>query len=245
MEFCHETQLPTRSPDHRRLPWSRFISCPRNWPTRLRRRHPLSQWCRSGPPTCQRNQALGTYALCAQGDLSNPSQVTRLFKQINRRFGHLDLVINNTGTYRPTPLLRTRHEDWFAGLHSTATATFLTTQSAIPLFPKSGGRIINLGDSASDRVTPRKLAPGYHVGKIGVSLLTRSFATQLISRKITVNQISPGYLENSIDLPPHHKLPSGRPVSFSEVFSAVRYFLSPDASQVTGNNLIISGGWNL
>ena len=190
-------------------------------------------------------QALGTYALCAQGDLSNPSQVTRLFKQISRKFGRLDLLINNAGTYRPTPLLRTRPEDWFAGLHSTATATFLTTKSAIPLFPKSGGRIINLGDSASDRITPRKLAPGYHVGKIGVSLLTRSFATQLISRKITVNQISPGYLENSIDLPPHHKLPTGRPVSFSEVFSAVRYFLSPDASQVTGNNLIISGGWNL
>jgi 3-oxoacyl-[acyl-carrier protein] reductase len=190
-------------------------------------------------------KSLGAHALCVQSDLSNPNQVTRLFNQISRRFGRLDLLINNAGTYRPTPLLRTRPEDWLAGLHSTATATFLATQSAIPLFPKIGGRIINLGDSASDRITPRKLAPGYHVGKIGVSLLTRSFATQLISRKITVNQISPGYLENSIDLPAHYKLPSGRPVSFSEVFSAVRYFLSPDASQVTGNNLIISGGWNL
>ena len=69
--------------------------------------------------------------------------------------------------------------------------------------------------------------------------------SNMFSRKITVNQISPGYLENSIDLPPNHKLPTGRPVSFLEVFSAVRYFLSPNASQVTGNNLIISGGWNL
>ncbi len=187
----------------------------------------------------------GHAVFCAQADLSQPTQVTRLFQQVRQKFGRIDLLINNAGTYRPTPLLRTSPEDWFAGLHSTATETFLTTQAAIPLFPKQGGHIIHLGDSASDRITPRKLAPGYHVGKIGVTFLTRSFATQLVSRKITVNQISPGYLENSIDLPPHHELPSGRPVSFAEIFAAVRYFLSPEASQVTGNNLIISGGWNL
>jgi 3-oxoacyl-[acyl-carrier protein] reductase len=168
-----------------------------------------------------------------------------MFQQIRRKFGRLDLLVNNAGTYRPTPLLRTRSEDWLSGLHSTATATFLTTQAALPLFPKSGGRIINLGDSAADRITPRKLAPGYHVGKVGVTLLTRSFATQLISRKITVNLISPGYLENSIDLPPSSALPSGRPVSFSEVAAALRYLLSPEADQVTGTNLILSGGWNL
>ena len=102
-----------------------------------------------------------------------------------------------------------------------------------------------MGDSAADRLTPRQRAPGYHVGKIGVTLLTRSFAAQLISRKITVNQISPGYLQNSVDLPPSKKLPSGRPISFSELFAAVLYLLSPEASQLTGNNLTLSGGWNL
>jgi len=187
----------------------------------------------------------GLPTLVVRADLSQPAQVSRMFQQIRRKFGRLDLLVNNAGTYRPTPLLRTRPEDWLSGLHRTATATFLTTQAALPLFPKSGGRIINLGDSAADRITPRKLAPGYHVGKVGVTLLTRSFATQLISRKITVNLISPGYLENSIDLPPSSALPSGRPVSFSEVAAALRYLLSPEADQVTGTNLILSGGWNL
>ena len=183
--------------------------------------------------------------LVVRADLSLPDSVDRLFREIRHRFGRLDLLINNTGTYRPTPLLRTRADDWFAGLHSTCTATFLATQASLPLFPKSGGRIINMGDSAADRLTPRQRAPGYHVGKIGVTLLTRSFAAQLISRKITVNQISPGYLQNSVDLPPSKKLPSGRPISFSELFAAVLYLLSPEASQLTGNNLTLSGGWNL
>ncbi len=190
-------------------------------------------------------RTLGSPALVIPADLSLPDSVNRLFRQIRHRFGRLDLLINNAGTYRPTPLLRTPAEDWFAGLHSTCTATFLTTQASLSLFPKSGGRIINMGDSAADRFTPRRLAPGYHVGKIGVTLLTRSFAAQLISRKITVNQISPGYLQNSIDLPPAKKLPSGRPISFSELFAAVLYLLSPEAAQLTGNNLTLSGGWNL
>jgi 3-oxoacyl-[acyl-carrier protein] reductase len=190
-------------------------------------------------------RAQGTPTEVIQADLSRPKDVNRMILQIRKKFARLDVLINNAGTYRPTPLLRTRFEDWQAGLESTATAVFLTTRGSLPLFPKSGGRIINLGDAAGDRLHARRMAPGYHVGKTGVTLLTRSFAAELIRRKITVNLISPGYLENSIGLPPSRSLPSGRPVSFQEVASAMRYLLSPEASQVSGTNLILSGGWNL
>ena len=178
-------------------------------------------------------------------DLARPEQVESLFQKIRRKFGHLDLLINNAGTYRPVPLLCASAQDWQQGLESTATATFFCTRAALPLFPKSGGRIVNLGDSACERLTARKLAPGYHVGKVGVLLLTRSFAAQLASCRITVNCVSPGYLENSIDLPPPRILPAGRAVTFGEIYSAVRYLLSPEADSVTGTNLVISRGWNL
>ena len=178
-------------------------------------------------------------------DLAEPSQVEALFREVRKKFGRLDLLINNAGTYRPVSLLRTRAQDWREGLDSTATATFLAIRSALPLFPKSGGRILNLGDSACEKLSARKMSPGYHLGKVGVLLLTRSFAAPLIRRKITVNCISPGYLENSLGLPPGRSLPGGRPVRFSEVLAAVRYLLSPEADHVTGSNLVISGGWNL
>ena len=187
----------------------------------------------------------GGVAETFHGDLANPTQVKALFQNFRRKFDRLDVLLNNAGTYRPTPLLRTRAADWREGLDSTATATILAIQAALPLFPKSGGRILNLGDSACEKLSARKMAPGYHVGKVGVLLLTRSFAAQLIGRSITVNCISPGYLENSIDLPPARSLPGGRAVRFSEILAAVRYLLSPDADHVTGTNLVISGGWNL
>ena len=187
----------------------------------------------------------GGVAEVLRADLSRSADVEILFRRIRTRFGRLDVLINNAGTYRPVPLLHARAEDWQAGLDSTATATFLATRAALPLFPKSGGRIINLGDSACEKLTARKLAPGYHVGKVGVLLLTRSFAAQLMSRRITVNCLSPGYLENSIDLPPPRSLTGGRPVRFAEMFSAIRYLLSPEADSVTGTNWVISRGWNL
>jgi len=187
----------------------------------------------------------GGIAEAFAADLARPVQVAGLFQKIRQKFGRLDVLINNAGTYRPVPLLRARADDWHQGLASTATATFLCTQAALSLFPKSGGRIINLGDSASDKLTARKMAPGYHVGKVGVLLLTRSFAAQLAPRRITVNCLSPGYLENSIDLPPLRSLPGGRAVTFGEIYSAVRYLLSPEAASVTGTNLVLSRGWNL
>jgi len=187
----------------------------------------------------------GGIAEALGADLARPAQVEDLFRRIRQKFGRLDVLINNAGTYRPVPLLRARAEDWQTGLNSTATATFLTTRAALPLFPKSGGRIINLGDSACEKLTARKMSPGYHVGKVGVLLLTRSFAAQLAPRRITVNCVSPGYLENSIDLPPPRFLPGERPVTFDEIFSAVLYLLSPEAASVTGTNLVLSRGWNL
>ena len=187
----------------------------------------------------------GGTAEALNADLARPAQVESLFRKIRLRFGRLDVLINNAGTYRPVPLLRARAEDWQNGLDSTATATFLTTRAALPLFPKSGGRIINLGDSACEKLTARKMSPGYHVGKVGVLLLTRSFAAQLSPRRITVNCVSPGYLQNSVDLPPPRSLPGGRAVTFGEIYSAIRYLLTPEADSVTGANLVLSRGWNL
>lgn len=187
----------------------------------------------------------GGVAETVRVDLSKPPQVEALFRRIHSKFQRLDVLINNAGTYRPVPLLRARPKEWQEGLESTATATFLTTRAALPLFPKAGGRIINLGDSACEKLSARKMAPGYHVGKVGVLLLTRSFAAQLADRRITVNCVSPGYLENSIDLPSPSSLPGGRPVRFGEMLAAIRYLLSPDAESVTGTNLVVSRGWNL
>src|SRR5438128_2287166 len=109
---------------------------------------------------------------------------------------------------------------------------------------KPPGRIINLGDSACDRLEAHVLATPYHIAKLGVHVLTRSYAQLLMPKGITVNMISPGFLENSVGRPPQ-RLPAGHPGSFNDILGALDYLLSEQASYVSGTNLLVTGAWNL
>jgi 3-oxoacyl-[acyl-carrier protein] reductase len=179
-------------------------------------------------------------------DLTQPDQAEKLATTVREFSGSLDLLINNSGVYVGQTLTDLTPEDWFTGLHTTATATFLTTRILLPFLRQSpAGRIINLGDSSCDRPGARDLAAGYHVGKTGVWILTRSFAQSEARHGVTVNMISPGFLENSVDLPDPSTVPAGRFGTFDDITQAVHSLLAPNNPYLTGSNLVISGGWNL
>jgi 3-oxoacyl-[acyl-carrier protein] reductase len=158
----------------------------------------------------------------------------------------LDVLINNAGVYEPFALSQMDANAWLTGLHSTASSTFFATQAALPGLRASGqGRIINIGDSSADRASARELALGYHIGKTGVWMLTRSYAKAEASHGLTVNMVSPGYLENSIPAAELETIPAGRLGTFDDVWSAVRFLIDEKSSYITGTNIMVSGGWNL
>lgn len=188
----------------------------------------------------------GAAALAVGGDLSREADAGEVVRQIGDWAGRLDVLINNAGAYHAAGLMELTEEQWFAGLNSTASAVFFTTRAALPLLRRSGcGRVVNLGDSSADRPTARDLAVGYHVGKTGVLMLTRSFARQEAAHGITVNMISPGYLENSMDLDTAEQVPAGRYGRDEDVWVALAHLLDDASGYQTGSNLILSGGWNL
>lgn len=188
----------------------------------------------------------GTEAEVFPADLADELQAWTMIHAIADRFGRLDALINNAGTYVPEDLESTTTSAWRQGLDSTVTAVFFTTRAALPLLRRAGaGRVINMGDSSCDRPTARDLAPSYHVGKTGVLMLTRSFAAHEAIHGVTVNMISPGYLDNSVELPHPGIIPAGRHGTFADVYHAVRHLLDPASGYLTGSNLVVSGGWNL
>ena len=181
-----------------------------------------------------------------QADLAHQAEAQGLLQQVEKRFGSLRLLIHNAGVYPPVSLLETGEEDWQAGWQTTATAMLFTTLSALPLLRSSGtGRVVCIGDSACDRLGAREMALGYHIGKIGVYLLARSFARQEARHGLTVNVVSPGYLEESINLPPPSKIPAGRFGTHDDLWRAIRFLIDEKSGYVTGSHLIVSGGWNL
>jgi 3-oxoacyl-[acyl-carrier protein] reductase len=158
----------------------------------------------------------------------------------------LHVLVNNLGWYLMQRLPHITIEQWEQALTLNCTATFHITQLALPFLAvaQPPGRIINLGDSACDRIEAHVMATPYHIAKLGVHVLTRSYAQLLMPRGITVNMISPGFLENSVGNPPE-ELPTGLPGRFEDILGALDYLLSEPARAVSGTNLLVTGAWNL
>ena len=191
-------------------------------------------------------RARGGEAAVFQANLAQEGQALRVVGEVTAAFGGLDVLINNAGVYHGRNLQQLSERDWNEGLHSTASATFFITRAALPCLRQSGqGRIINVGDSSCGRTGARDLSMSYHIGKTGVLMLTRSFAREEARHGITVNMVSPGYLENSLELPSPSSIPAGRFGTFDDIWNAVEFFLKPESSYVNGSNVVVSGGWNL
>ncbi|MEM9445364.1 MAG: SDR family NAD(P)-dependent oxidoreductase [Verrucomicrobiota bacterium] len=189
---------------------------------------------------------LGTKAHVLEADLTKPEEAIRLVHELTDNFGRLDLLVNNSGVYHMKTLSDLSFSEWQEGIHSTATTTFLMTQNCLPLLRQSNnGRIINIGDSSCDRIGARNLSISYHIGKTGVLMLTKSFAQEEAKQGVTVNMVSPGCLENSIDNPDPTKIPAGKLGAFEDITEAIRFLIKPEAGYITGSNIIASGGWNL
>ena len=178
--------------------------------------------------------------------LSRRTGREHLLHQVAERTSELHVLVNNLGWYLMERLPNITLEQWEQAFTLNCTTTFHLTQLALPLLEAAAppGRIINLGDSACDRLEAHVMATPYHIAKLGVHVLTRSYAQLLMPKGITVNMISPGFLENSVGRPPQ-RLPAGHPGSFNDILGALDYLLSEQASYVSGTNLLVTGAWNL
>jgi 3-oxoacyl-[acyl-carrier protein] reductase len=167
-----------------------------------------------------------------------------LIDRVREKTSRLDLLVNNLGVYSEDHQLpEIELAEFESVIALNLTAAFHLTQLSLDLMGE-GSRIINIGDSACDRIEARATATPYHIAKIGLNVLTRSYAKVLTSRGITVNMISPGFLENSIG-EPLSPIPAGRPGFYSDLIPALDFLVSPEAGYISGANLVVSGGWNL
>ena len=181
-----------------------------------------------------------------QADLARADERQRVLDRVATVTSALHVLVNNLGWYLIERLPHITIAQWEQALALNCTATFHLTQLAMPLLEaaRPPARVINLGDAGCDRIAAHVMATPYHIAKLGVHVLTRSYAQLLMPTGITVNMISPGFLDNSVGSPPE-ELPAGRPGRFEDIVGALDYLLSERARYVSGTNLLVSGAWNL
>jgi NAD(P)-dependent dehydrogenase (short-subunit alcohol dehydrogenase family) len=181
------------------------------------------------------------------------------------RFGRLDILVNNAGGGTAAPLLEYTPAAWRDVLAVNLDATFFMAQEAIPHMRAGGyGRIVNIGsvlgslaadhvtfDRATDAAAGPVTGPAYSAAKAGVINLTRELAVAVGRWQITVNTVSPGFIERPERARAPELLerltgrtPLGRTGEPRDVGHAVRFLASDEAGFITATELVVDGGWS-
>jgi len=182
-------------------------------------------------------------------DVSKKEEVDNLIASTIKKFGQLDILVNNAGIYPFQPFLEMKESDWDRVIDINLKSVFLCTQAAIKEM-KEGGKIINISSIAS--LIGFEGLVHYCASKGGLNAMVRALALELAPRKINVNAVAPGGIDTpgaasseeakkqTIAMVPLKKL--GTP---EDIANAVVFLASEKSNYITGQTIVVDGGWTL
>ena len=184
-----------------------------------------------------------SYSIC---DLSNQADIDNL---IANHCKNIDILVCNAGITKDNLFMRMSQEEWQSVLNVNLTASFSLIKGSIRgMMKKRYGRIINISSVVASTGNPGQA--NYCASKAGMIGMTKSIALEVASRNITVNCISPGFIETDMTKKLTdeqisnitNNIPSKKLGSPDDVSVAALYLASEQASYITGQNLNINGG---
>lgn len=199
-------------------------------------------------------KAIGKNVTAVQADVSKPADLDRLFDQIKREKGRLDIVFANAGTAKFARLGEISQELYDSLFDTNVKGVLFTVQKALPLLSDGAAIVLNASIVGSKGLPANSV---YSATKAAVRSFARTWTTDLKARRIRVNAVSPG----STDTPGFKELlasspvgderrkmiasavPLGRLAEPDEIARAVVFLASDDASYITGAELFVDGGF--
>lgn len=190
----------------------------------------------------------GRQAEAFGADLSSPAEATQLAASVAARFGGIDILVNNAGIIETSTFGAIDPASFGRQFNANVLSVLLMMQAAVPHFPASGGRIINISSSLA--MAPQESTVVYSASKAAVNTLTQGFARELGRHHITVNAIAPGATETPMTsgIPQEIKdrIASSTPLgrwARPEDIADVAIFLASDAARfITGRVITVDGG---
>jgi 3-oxoacyl-[acyl-carrier protein] reductase len=193
----------------------------------------------------------GGHAMAVQCDVSIPEAAHGLVEQVQHQWGGLDVLINGAGPYHRVNLFDETIAGWREMFDGNLHPIFYLAQAAAPgMKTRRYGRIINFSMANADQMVAQPDVTAHYIAKAGVLIMTRTLAKLLAPHGITVNAISPGFIDSG-SAPPGElagvvkRIPAGYVGTVDDTVGAVRYLLSDEARYVNGANIQISGGWGI
>ncbi|MET0387176.1 MAG: 3-oxoacyl-[acyl-carrier-protein] reductase [Polyangiales bacterium] len=182
-------------------------------------------------------------------DVTNSDSVEDSLRDVHKRLGRLDIVVNNAGIARDNLLLRVSEDDIAKTFAVNVNGAIHCSRSAIKIMMRARtGRIVNLASVVAEMGNPGQTV--YSASKAALIGLTKTLAREYASRGITVNAVAPGFIDTDMtkNLPEDAKkfmlqqIPLGRMGQPDDVGNAVLFLCSDEASYITGQVLRVNGG---
>jgi len=194
-------------------------------------------------------ESLGVKVMPVKLDVSKSDEVTKIFGDISKEFGKIDILINNAGVTRDNLIMRMKEEDWDTVININLKGVFLCSKEAIKIMAKHRyGRLINIASVVAFMGNAGQA--NYSASKAGIIGLTKTIAKEYASREITANAVAPGFITTAMTdaLPENVKeemkkaIPLGRFGTTEDVANAVVFLASPDSGYITGQVIHVNGG---
>ncbi len=194
--------------------------------------------------------SLGVKVLAVKCDVSQKEQVDEMIKKTKEAFGRLDILVNNAGIYPFKPFVEITENDWDKVMSVNLKSVFLCSQKALEII-SNGGRIINISSIAS--FVGFNGLTHYCASKGALNSMVRALALEVADRKITVNAVAPGAIETpgasggdeNMKKQTIAMIPLSRTGQPEDIAGAVVFLASDLSNYITGQTIIVDGGWTL
>ncbi len=190
-------------------------------------------------------------ALAIKCDVSDPKAAETLVSQVEGSWGRIDALINCAGPYHRANLLEETIEGWHSMFDNNLHPFFYLSRAiAKGMMERKWGRIICFSMANADQLIAQPQLTAHYIAKVGLLVVTRSLARLLAPHGVTVNAISPGFVDSG-SAPKEEleamvkRIPAGYLGTVEDAVSTVRYLLSEEARYVNGTNIHLSGAWGI
>lgn len=194
-------------------------------------------------------EEMGAKTLALKCDVSNGAEVTEVFSQVKEKFGKLDVLVNNAGIYPFKAFEEMEEDDWHKVMSVNVKGVYSCTKAAVAMMSE-GGRVIDVSSIASVIGFPGLVH--YCASKGAVNAMVRALALELASKQITVNAVAPGAIatpgaQSTLEAQDQLKaaIPLKRIGEPADIANAVVFLASEKSSYITGQVLVVDGGWTI
>lgn len=206
---------------------------------------------REGQEVIESARQKGARGWAFQCDVSDARAAQAMVKQIEQEWGRIDALIHCAGPYHRVSLLEESLEGWHSMFDNNLHPAFYLSRAVAPgMIERKWGRILCFSMANADQLIAQPQLTAHYIAKVGLLVLSRTLARLLAPHGITVNAVSPGFIDSGSASQEElaamaKRIPAGYVGAVEDAVAVARFLLSEEAGYINGANIHLSGAWGI